>query len=142
MQFSIRTKRTPQGQKSRPIKPPSMLGTAIQAACVEQFDLRGVPGALFHANLNLDTAGRNAALAAIRKRAGAKGGVPDTWGRGVDRPSGLWIEFKGSSESLTASQEIYIPALIELGERVEIVRGLTAALALLEAENILRGRAQ
>jgi hypothetical protein len=119
-----------------------MLGTAIQRECIRQFrSERGVPGAIFHANASLDVGGVSIPLIMKLKADGVDGGVPDTWGRGVSRPSGIFIEFKGRHEQLTPAQKERFPILEALGERIAIVRSLDEALALLEKENILRGRA-
>ena len=119
-----------------------MLGTEIQRECIRQFrNERGVPGAVFHANASLDVGGASIPLIMKLKADGVDGGVPDTWGRGVDRPSGIFVEFKGRHEQLTPAQKACFPILAALGERIAIVRTLDEGLALLEAENILRGRA-
>ena len=119
-----------------------MLGTEIQRECIRQFrNERGVPGAVFHANASLDVGGASIPLIMKLKADGVDGGVPDTWGRGIDRPSGIFVEFKGRHDQLTPAQKQCFPILEALGERIAIIRSLDEGLALLEAENILRGRA-
>ena len=116
-----------------------MLGTEIQKALFAQYKFCGVPGSIFFAN---PLGGKRDLRTAITlKREGVKAGVLDCWGRGVDRPSGIWVEMKGKNEALLDSQKDFIARCEALGERVAIIRSLDEGLALLEEENILRGSA-
>ena len=123
--------------KAKPRK--HMLGTEIQKQLFAEYAIRGVPGSIFCA---IPNGGKRSLRTAIDlKREGVKAGVLDTWGRGAEQISGIWVEFKSKTEQLTDGQKDFIAKLDGLGERWAVVRTLDEGTQLLEAENILRGRA-
>jgi hypothetical protein len=115
-----------------------MLGTKVQRECFKHYDLRGNPRSIMFAIPNGGL--RDKKTAAILQLDGVKAGVPDVYAHAHGYP-GIWLEFKGPKEPLNEDQELMFPRMLNLGERIAVVRDLNEALRLLEDHGILLGRA-
>lgn len=143
--MSAKDYRAMQAPKARPeLKPKAkktkirrhMLGTEIQKALIDRYEVLGVPGSMLYA---LPLGGKRDIMTAMAlKREGVKAGPLDLWGRGPGRSSAIWMECKGKDEPFTDGQEKFMDGCDRLGERYAVIRDLDDGIKLLEDENILQ----